>query len=388
MNFSRLLTLFAVLLVHALGLCEAANEVLTADQLVMLMKASREQYRTIQATMKATLRGPADPNGSRKLLISKEIISRWTQDRSYSKTVRTDHVPKVDDPHYSPTVINTWAITGKWSKELRERPDGKSPRGHVWSPGSQAANNELFYTPHAAMWEMCGWPWDQMQLNQTTVSWDQTSNRYIMKVKMGDSPKGPSIRLHIDPAKGYIPVLKEFGLLDDGTAAEIYECSQFRQVSGLWVPYRYSWTDTRVNRQGDYRVEELKVNEKIPEEQLDFALPKGTIVYDEIANLRYTVDDAVLGGPGLDVLEGTGAPGDGSLPIAGPESVLSPEDVEDTPPADDNELARTAEAAKELLGTGDGSAVRGRRYFYYWLAVGAVAAVVIIWLARRARSAG
>jgi hypothetical protein len=78
----------------------------------------------------------------------------------------------------------------------------------------------------------------------------------------------------------------------DGTPVAKYECSDFRQSShGLWIPYQYSWFIPKLNYGGIYKVKEVIVNESLAKNLLDFEFPVGTIVYNEILNLRYEIED-------------------------------------------------------------------------------------------------
>ena len=140
------------------------------------------------------------------------------------------------------------------------------------------------------MWDLCGWPEEKIKLDEATVTLDEKNNYYTLKVQ-GDIKNGPWIVLYVDPAKDFIPVKKEF-IAYDGTLLLTYECSNFHQMpNGLWIPYRYSWFDPRMNYGAVYEVKEIRVNEPIDENLFDFDFPLGTIVIDEISDLRYRIED-------------------------------------------------------------------------------------------------
>ncbi|MCD6296567.1 MAG: hypothetical protein J7M30_05385, partial [Deltaproteobacteria bacterium] len=267
---------------------------LTPEQLVLLMKASREQYNGISAKMKATsYQYDADNKAEPKIKSTREIISRWTKDKSFSQTIQTKYREGTLPKDYPPTTIYTCVITSKWSKRLVEVPDGRRPRGYIM-PGRAFEQELPFYTVYTALWGLCGYPWEKMNLDEATITRDEETSLYIMKVKIGDSPKGPFLRLYVDTSKGYIPIKQE-PLKHDGTLMIRYECSDFHQRNGLWIPYRYSWFDPKVNFGAVYEVQEVAVNQPIPSNLLDFEFPEGTIVSDDRIGSTYTVGKASTG---------------------------------------------------------------------------------------------
>jgi hypothetical protein len=57
-------------------------------------------------------------------------------------------------------------------------------------------------------------------------------------------------------------------------------------------PKEYSWEnpDPEINYLAEYKVEKIEINTPIPDEQLDFEFPKGTIITDKVVGLRYETD--------------------------------------------------------------------------------------------------
>lgn len=311
-----------------------AGENLTPEQLVLLMKASRGQYNTISAKMKA-LSYQYDPNNKAepKLKMTREIVSRWTRKKSFSRIVETSYLDAIPDGAYTRTTISTCSLSPKGCKKLVEAADNPVSRGYVEPDRSlDQGFYQSFFTVYAAMWDFYGWPWEKMNLDGTTVNYDEKKNYYIMKVKMGSTAKGPLITLYVDPLKDFIPVKKEF-LKYDSTLLQRYECSDFHQAeNGLWIPYRYSWFDPRVSYGAVYEVEEVVVNQPIADNLLHFDFPAGTIVYDGRYNLKYKIDDAAQA----------------QHSIADPCSETTT-NIAVTVPAKDEDLVAAASKVKELL---------------------------------------
>ena len=136
---------FAILVVIFTGSSSAfANEELTPEQIILLMKASREQYVTIEAKMKAVRYENVGKDAKPELQSTREIISRWTKNKSFSKTTETQHLDIIPYEGYTPITIKTYAITSEWSKRLLEVPDGRIPRGNV-EPGRALERQKPFY---------------------------------------------------------------------------------------------------------------------------------------------------------------------------------------------------------------------------------------------------
>jgi len=265
-----------------------AQEELSPEQLFLLMKASSEQYDTFEAKIKSTIYQKID--GKVKTTLTEDIISRWTREKRFSKTISTTHLDETPTgPDYTPIIRTTCAITGHWRKRLIQAEDNRTPRGYVES-GMFLKDPQECYTIYDAMWDLFAAPWDRIDIVKATATFNKDENNYVLNFKIRDVPKSHLFRLYIDPSRGFIPVKREY-VKDDGTVMAKAECSDLRQTKGgLWIPYKYSWIAPRSKITNSSEVEEVKVNEPIADNLLDFAFPKGTIVHDEMRGLKYTVE--------------------------------------------------------------------------------------------------
>lgn len=316
-----------------------ALEDFTPEQMVMLMKASREKYVTIKATMKANSYENIDENSEPELKSTRDIISYWTKDKSFSKLTQTRYKDIARGDEHDFIRIETYAITPEWSKKLTEVPDGRKPRGFV-KPGNSLQPEVPFYDIDIAMWDISGCNWDDINFSETILTKDEMTNYYILKAKLGDSPKDPFAKLYIDASKDFIPIKKEF-FKYDGTLLISYECSDFRQDKhGFWAPYQYSWSDSNVGFSTKYDVEEVVINEPVSEDVFNFTFPDGTVVIDEIANLKYNievVEDELI------------------FAIEDNQGILKQEDIIDAPLAKEEKLLAHASEVKSLLETSSAS---------------------------------
>lgn len=315
----------------------SADTNLTPQQLVLLMKASREQYESIDAAIEAkAYQYDDDKKTNPKLKATQKIISRWRKDKSFSRIVRTSYPDKIPHKGYTPTIISTYAISPKLSKRLIEAPDNRIPRAIIRSD-RLFEENPTFCSVHGAMWNL-GYKWELMNLGEATVTHDKENGYYVMRVDIGGGQKRPIFILHIDPSKDYIPVKREF-LKPDGTLLSTFRCDDFHQTeNGLWVPHSYSWFDPIVNYGEEYKVEKVVVNEPIADNLLDFDFPQRTIVTDERLKLRYRIQEKPLQRDAVDPCSAT---------IVGAET----EKGMAAKPAKDRELLGSALKTKELLQT-------------------------------------
>ncbi|MBN2271318.1 MAG: hypothetical protein JXN61_11930 [Sedimentisphaerales bacterium] len=294
MNRSVSLRLLVVILTGCfISTVAIADPNLAPEQLVLLMKASRERYSTFDVKKTVTNYQKADNDS--KITLTLDITARWTRNKRYSRIIRTsyEHLDEIPHEGYTPTTINTYLIAPESSKRLEEAPDNRRPHG-VIAPGifseSSLELDQGFESAYGTMWSLFGFPWEKMNIKEATCSFDNDSNCYILKVPMGDYEKAPIFILHVDPSKDYIPAKKEY-VKYTGTTIFTTQCSDFRRTAeGLWVPYVYTYSDR------DFTVvsvvEQMKANEPISDNLFDFAFPDGTVVYDERYNIKYVVGES------------------------------------------------------------------------------------------------
>jgi len=272
-----------------------AEEKLTAEQLISLMEASRGQYNTIASKIKAKAyqrNKDSEPN----LVFTMESIIRWSPEKSFSKTT-TFNYSDANQREGSLENIRSYSIKPTSTKVLFEFANGRTPQGRI-EPVSDEEPQPV-YGIYQAMWSASGgWncSWENERVIEPSVTYDNEKKLYIMKFKTTSKEGGPWVIMYIDPSKNFMPIKKEIFLksADDVNNLIIrFESSDFNQVKdGLWIPYKYSWHDPRVNFSTDFFVEEASVNEPIADTLFDFEFPEGAIVTDNRIGARYKVTKA------------------------------------------------------------------------------------------------
>ena len=326
-------------LLHLIGifvLCMAiasslfAEDNLTVQQLIELMKASSNQYTSIDAKMKATSYQKTDANSQPTIQMVRQITSRWSNDRRYWQIEQTKFGNHATNKPEEEKTVTTYAFRPQWTKRLAEEP-GRIPRGNVRAGGVRN-EDQTFYTIYWAMWDNCELLWGDTKLHKVSFNYDKANNIYILEIQIV-SDKGPIFKFYVDPTKDFIPSRREF-FTNDGTLSRRFQCEEFRMINNLWIPYRYSWFDPMVNHEVVYEVQEVAVNQPIPSNLLDFEFPEGTIVSDDRIGSTYTVGKASTG----------------QATVVDPCSQSSQSGaVTVTAPATDDQLRAAAVKAKELL---------------------------------------
>jgi hypothetical protein len=158
--------------------------------------------------------------------------------------------------------------------------------------------------------------------SRARVSRDGGNGNYTLV--MPASETGLMLKMTVDAGKGFLPVLMEISDVKKGVYMR-REFEDFREVQkGLWLPFRYVWSIS-TGIANVYELKHAEVNVEIPGELLDFRFPEGTIVSDEIANLRYTVGVYQESRPDIGDTSST-------------DTLLRPEDLKVDKPATEKDL--------------------------------------------------
>jgi hypothetical protein len=253
---------------------------MTPEQLILLMEASAKQYTSMEATINASDYLQEKETSEQIVQGVYEIVTRWSQDKEYWKISRTIY-PTADRPNTHEEIV-TYSFSPQQTKQLNEEL-GKIPRGLVRFGGKRDVD-QSFYTIHLALWEYCDILWKKFHdQRDMSLKYDRLSNLYEFKVRMEDSSDSAFL-FYVDPTKKFIPVKKDYFV--QNTLWKHIECSQFQKINDVWIPYSYFCSDLKQSRVEYYEVEQVSVNVPIEDKLFDFDFPKGTVIIDEIANIK------------------------------------------------------------------------------------------------------
>ena len=250
------------------------------EQIILLMEASEKQYTSIEAKINASAYIQEGEFSEQVVHGVYEIITRWSQDKEYWKISRTIY-PTADDPKTCEEVV-TYSFTPEQTKQLNEE-EGKIPRGLVRFGGVRDVDRS-FYTINRVLWEDCDILWKKLHdQRDMTLKYDRINNLYEFRIVI-DEHSGSAFTFYVDPTKKFIPVKKD--IFVQNSLIKHLECTQFQIVNDVWIPYRYFCNDLQQKRSEYYEVEQVTANVPIDDKLFDFDFPKGTIIRDEIANMR------------------------------------------------------------------------------------------------------
>ncbi len=258
---------------------------MTPEQIILLMEASAKQYYSMEAKINASDYLQEEGTSEQVVHGVYEIITRWSQDKEYWKISRTVY-PTASQPNMHEEVA-TYSFSPERTKQLNEEPD-KIPRGLVRFGGMRDVD-QTFYTIQRVLWEHCDILWKKMHDQRNmTLKYDKLSNLYEFKVVLEDTYDSVYM-FYVDPTKKFVPVKKD--IFAQNAHQKHLECTQFQKINDVWIPYAYIWKEPLQNRMECYEVEEVSVNIPIDDKLFDFDFPKGTIIRDEIANIRHKFED-------------------------------------------------------------------------------------------------
>lgn len=318
-------------------------EEVTPKELVLLVQAARQQYISFDVDYSRNSYRYSNNKIMAKPYEIHHITWRYQKDRTYCKRVREIFKNLDDSKEAQPKEeTRTYVITPQWLRRLVEKPEWSRQQGLVTR--KRRMTSEVGVHVANAMWDEFERYKEILASDEATVVQNLKDGCYILTVKTPEY--GKTISITIDPSKGYLPNKSEIKQ-PDGTPFLTVQCDDFRKLkNGLWLPYKYVW-NIHNKYHMNYEVEKAKVNTEIPDELLDFSFPAGTIVNDQIANLKYVVDEMIE--------EDEIAP----LDVVSPDFMhntelpttdrISLDDIMSSYPAKEEDLSAAAEQADELL---------------------------------------
>jgi hypothetical protein len=309
-----------------------AEETLSAEQLVALLRASATRYHSIEATMEGRgfqYASSAKDNPVEKYYI--EMDYRRSADRIFAQVLSTydRNTPQ------SRSLRTTYGVANSVGRLLREEPVGAT-WFHAQIMSKKDLLGQLSYTPDMLIKDRVfdGGERTISQMCRGSVTRDPSSSCWILDFPLvADNPKSPQHRITLDPEKDFFPIRQEIRLADQKVIL-IDECSGFRKFEGLWFPMSFSWMDPQSCFGGRYEYKSVAINEPISPDRLQVEFPPNAAVDDMIHGVEYKIGaNRVSGG------SQTAAPSD-AVPHPGP--ILAA-------PAGDDDLAKAAARADEML---------------------------------------
>ena len=248
-----------------------AEETLSAEQLVALLRASAARYHSIEATMEGRgfqYASPAKDNPIEQYYI--EMDYRRSADRVFAQVLSTydRNTPQ------SRSLRTTYGVANSVGRLLREEPLGAS-WFHAQILSKIDLLNQLSYTPDILITGRVFDGGERMisQMCRGSVTRDPSSSCWVLDFRMvEDNPKSPQHRVMLDPDKDFFPIRQEIRLAEK-QVFQIDECSGFRKFGGLWFPMSYTWMDPQSYFGGRIEYKTVAINQPISPDRLQVEFP-------------------------------------------------------------------------------------------------------------------
>jgi len=354
-----------------IGMC---SDNITINQLVDLVEASKARYQNYDICFIQKAFGMSGGNLDTKspIHVTKISLKRRNDDicveSSYFSFKGLANA-KIED--IEPKIMN-YKVTQNWSKKVKIDIGHPHPRGSVRHGPAHKA--EIGFTVDDAIWGLYGHPWERIREGDTEIIHDAKTGYFVLRSKRF---KGSYTSVWIDPSMNYIPIKYEI-CSADGTVNVRCECKRFeKDEQGVYLPYQYTFSDYRNNVVLTTDITNAKINSNISDEDMDFAFPDGTIVNDEIANIRYIVGDV----EDADLMDDLSGPITDSVTASDlPESTkkqnrVARNDIINKKSASKNELEKNYNEARKLLIDDN---TESNCYFGHWLKIAIVALILIM----------
>jgi hypothetical protein len=261
-----------------LGVTMAQGE-LTKESLIRLMEASKARYETITATITYRDYQLKEDLTKAELVTEETCVSRETRDTVFfDVNTRLYNGRKMDRKIL-------YFLGPDYEKRLIFLPEEQTA---TLSPSSRAV--KPFYNLYAAIWGLASYRWEGLweQSPKATLFFDADKCVYVYEYPIHSEQNSPWLRIFLSPDKEYVPVLIEV-LFADKSLYLRQENLNWHKHNGLWIPMLYTFTEFKRLVMAEYTVEQVEVNSRFDNREIDFDFPEGVWVEDRIRGIEYRV---------------------------------------------------------------------------------------------------
>lgn len=309
---------------------------LRSDDIVAIMRASRARYISMEAAMDIKGFYPTQEKQDKPVLMySQEAIYRTD-----GTTVYAEYITKAFSEtgtlqqHFKEVAVVTPRSKTYYREDIIE---AKHRRGRIDKNEDNQLGGWFSITPDVVLWydltipgaEDTRMAFVRNHPDKAALSFDAKTSTYSLETPAWPEPNAPLFRYTIDPSRGFMPVVYEW--LDwNKTRIQKYVRGDYRQINGVWAPFRFWIYDSNDTLATEVTVTSLSLNQPVSADTLNFEFPEGTWVSDRILGVDYRVRNTDPNQPS---------------PANTPDSAVG----KLAPPAADRELAQNAQKAQELI---------------------------------------
>ena len=216
-----------------------------------------------------------------------ELFEIWKGDMVF-RTLTTEVDGKIIEPGI------TFAFDGKQTTVGRPRANARS-----WMDVKQGNTLEPLFTPRRLCWDFTS---DKDEMRRLRLSKLLSEGDFSLKEELFEERisyviegtyQGKYYRFHIDPQRGFMVVKVESGKSDDEISS-IHDEVELKEVAAnVWFPMKARWrvllSHPLAGSIMKLNVTSVEVNKNISDDELEFELKSGDLVYDEVSGTQIEV---------------------------------------------------------------------------------------------------
>jgi len=256
----------------------ADAKVSSARHLLLLMEASRARYETLQATIEERTYQMTSGSQEPQMAGGSTCLCRVRPDGTYLEIRARSYMNDLVDH-------TTWYAIGKNEAQWL-RLDHRSGKvaGRVTRPKQVIAP---VHSPYDAMWGLLSRPWAHLVSRIETATLKVDEGTFVLELPLNDASPSQWLRLYVDPFRGFVPTATEILYPDQSVVYLREECGDWRNINGLWVPFRYKSAAIAAGYWQEFTVQSMTLNAILPDEEMTLVFPKGTVIDDDLRGIRY-----------------------------------------------------------------------------------------------------
>lgn len=237
---------------------------LTGEDLFKIMLASRLKIGSLEALLEQRGYYPSEEKTENPVLMYQQQMEyRKKGDRWYCQIFNQTY-DSSGKPNRSFTEVAFFRSDRTYF--YRQEPSGSSNREGRIASGKVEFSGWMSGTPDIFFWHApadFGERWQKKSAGRASAIYNKTKGTYILEFPYTEDD-APIFRYTMDPAKGYIPVIREwFGRQKESIDWE--KCSDFRLVEGFWIPFRHALYLSNGNLVTENVIQFISINAPIPE---------------------------------------------------------------------------------------------------------------------------
>lgn len=255
-----------------------AGPSLSSRELLTLMEASRARYETLQAAIEERTYQVTSDSQEPQIAGGSTCLCRVRPDGTYLEIRARSYMNDLVDH------TTRYAIGKNEAQWLRLDHRSGKVTGRITRPKQVIPP---VHSPYDAMWGLLSRPWAHLVSRIDTATLDMDEGAFILELPLNDTSPSQWLRLYVDPFRGFVPTATEILYPDQSVVYLREECGDWRNINGLWIPFNYKSAAIAAGYWQEFTVQSMTLNAILPDAEMTFVFPKGTVIDDDLRGIRY-----------------------------------------------------------------------------------------------------